>query len=93
MPDTPDPASIDADSEILIETTRIGNAVEVRAVSGGDGLEVAFTTPASAGQADINRLAKAKLAYVRRRNAGGGRDDDDGSGDARSRGGRGGILA
>jgi uncharacterized membrane protein YgcG len=76
MPDDPD-------SEILIETMRIGNAIEVRAVSGGDGLEVAFSAPASAGEADINRLARAKLAYVRRKTG-------DGSGGASSGGSAGG---
>jgi hypothetical protein len=55
----------DPDSEILIEMNRIGGAMEVRAVSAGDGLEVVFTAPANAGQADIERVARAKLAYVR----------------------------
>jgi hypothetical protein len=60
------------DAEILIETSRIGALVEVRAVSAGDGLEVMFQAPASASQADIQALARAKLAYVRRRRDGGG---------------------
>lgn len=57
----------DPDSEILIETSQIGAAMEVRAVSASDGLEVVFTAPASASQKDIERLARAKLAYVRAR--------------------------
>lgn len=91
MPDVPGPD--DPDREILLETMRVGNAIEVRAVSGGDGLEVAFTAPASAGQADINRLAKAKLAYVRNRNAGGGRSGGEGGPSGGSGDGRGGLLA
>jgi hypothetical protein len=59
------------DREILIEMHRIGAAMEVRAVSAGDGLEVVFTTPASISQHDVDQLARAKLAYVRSR-AGGG---------------------
>jgi hypothetical protein len=63
------------DQEILIEIHRIGAAAEVRAVSAGDGLEVAFTVPASASQHDIDQLARAKLAYVRLRNSTGGQGD------------------
>jgi hypothetical protein len=55
----------DPDSEILIEMNRIGGAMEVRAVSAGDGLEVVFTAPSNAAQGDIERVARAKLAYVR----------------------------
>lgn len=61
----------DPDSEILIEMNRIGGAVEVRAVSAGDGLEVAFTAPANAARSDIETLARAKLHYVRSRGSGG----------------------
>jgi hypothetical protein len=60
------------DHEILIEIHRIGGAVEVRAVSAGDGLEVVFAAPASASQHDIDQLARAKLAYVRSREKAGG---------------------
>lgn len=74
MPDDPD-------SEILLELHRIGGAVEVRAVSAGDGLEVVFTVPANAAQADIDRLARAKLNYVRSRGSGqGGQPGGDGRG-------------
>jgi hypothetical protein len=57
----------DPDSEILVEMNRIGGAMEVRAVSGGDGLEVSFSAPANTAQADVDRLARQKLAYVRRK--------------------------
>ena len=61
------------DREILIEMHRIGGAMEVRAVSAGDGLEVVFTAPASTSHSDIDQLARAKLAYVRSRAAPEGR--------------------
>jgi hypothetical protein len=54
------------DQEILIETHRFGAALEVRAVA-TDGLEVSFQAPAQASPADIEALARAKLAFVRRR--------------------------
>ncbi len=73
------------DREILIEMHRIGAAMEVRAVSAGDGLEVVFTAPASASQHDVDQLARAKLAYVRSR-GGGGRTPPKDSG------GKGGIV-
>lgn len=63
--------SADADSEILIEMSRIGGAMEVRAVSALDGLEVVFTAPASAARSDVEKLARSKLAFVRRREQGG----------------------
>jgi ribosomal protein L19 len=81
----------DPDSEILLEFNRIGGTMEVRAVSAGDGLEVAFTAPSSAAQADIERLARAKLAYVRSRSGGQGAQKKDGK-DEGSGGGRGGII-
>ena len=80
----------DPDSEILLEINRIGGSAEVRAISASDGLEVAFVAPASASKADIQRLAKAKLAYVRSRGSGGpGKPPDSPTG---SGGGRGGIV-
>lgn len=55
----------DPDSEILIEMNRIGGAMEVRAISTSDGLEVVFTAPANAAQSDLEKVARSKLAYVR----------------------------
>jgi hypothetical protein len=60
------------DREILIEMHRIGGAMEVRAVSAGDGLEVVFTAPANTSHSDVDQLARAKLAYVRSRGDAGG---------------------
>lgn len=55
----------DPDGEILLEMNRMRGAMEVRAVSASDGLEVVFMAPANAAQSDIERLARAKLSYVR----------------------------
>lgn len=60
----------DTDNEILLEMNRIGGAMEVRAISATDGLEIVFTAPASAAKSDIEKLARAKLAYVRRKSSG-----------------------
>ncbi len=76
--------SVDPDSEILLETLRIGASMEVRAVSGGDGLEVSLVVPSGTAQSDIQRLARQKLAYVRKKMRGG--DDPPTSG------GRGGLI-
>lgn len=75
----------DPDSEIYIEMNRIGGAMEVRAVSAGDGLEVSFTAPANAMQSDLEKLARRKLAYVRRRAAGEGKPE--------RKNGKGGLIA
>ncbi|MEQ1780130.1 MAG: hypothetical protein ABMA14_02135 [Hyphomonadaceae bacterium] len=61
----------DPDHEILIEMNRIGGAMEVRAISTTDDLEVVFSCPANAAKSDIENLARAKLAYVRRKTSGG----------------------
>jgi len=78
----------DPDDEILIEMNRIGGSMEVRAISAIDGLEVAFTAPASALKMDIERLARAKLGYVRRKASGQG-----GDGGPKKPGGRRGLIA
>lgn len=62
----------DPDGEILIEMNRIGGALEVRAISTSDDLEIVFTAPANAARSDIEKLARAKLAYVRRKSGGAG---------------------
>jgi hypothetical protein len=80
MPDDPD-------SEILLELNRIGNAMEVRAISVSDGLEVSFTAPANTIQSDVERLARSKLAYVRRKAQG------DGTSSEKKPGGKGGLIA
>ncbi len=75
----------DPDNEIISEINRIGGAIEVRAISAGDGLEVTFAAPASAPKSDLERLARAKLLYVRSKSGGGpGGTSSDG---------RGGLLA
>ena len=84
----------DPDSEILIEMNRMRGAMEVRAVSAGDGLEVMFMAPANAAQSDIQRLARAKLAYVRKRSQGADAPEpDDGKGLDDGKDGKGGWIA
>ncbi len=83
----------DPEEEILLETSRIGGSMEVRAISTADGLEVSFTAPSSTMQFDLARLARQKLAYVRRKMRGGGDekpDKPDGSGGPN---GKGGLIA
>jgi hypothetical protein len=84
-------ASDDPDIEIILEINRMGGAIEVRAVSAGDGLEVTFPAPANAPKADLERVARSKLAYVRSRRSGGHGHDPDDSGSGGD--GRGGIIA
>jgi hypothetical protein len=55
----------DPDSEILLETRSMSGAMEVRAISTGDGLEISFSCPANAAPSDILKLARLKLGYVR----------------------------
>ena len=78
----------DPEGEILIEMNRIGGAMEVRAISTADDLEVVFSCPANAAKSDIENLARAKLAYVRRRSQGG-----DGPGGGGKSDGKGGWIA
>lgn len=69
------------DDEILIEMNRVGGALEVRAISTADGLEIVFSAPANAARSDIEYLARAKLAYVRRKERGEDKPDrPDGKG-------------
>ncbi len=53
---------------ILFEITTVGSSQKVTAVDEASGLEVSFVAPANASRADIDRLAKAKLAYVAKKN-------------------------
>ena len=78
----------DPDGEILLETNRIGGAMEVRAIATSDGLEVAFTAPANALQSVIEHLARQKLAYVRRKRQADPKPEGSGG-----TGGRGGLIA
>jgi len=86
----PDPSP---DDEILIEMNRIGGAMEVRAVSAVDGLEVMFTAPASAAKIDIERLARAKLGYVRRKSQGQNTQEGEGGDGLQKPGGKRGLIA
>ena len=81
----------DPDSEILIEMNRIGGAMEVRAISASDGLEVSFSAPSNTPQSDIQRLARSKLGYVRRKMA--GEDQLQADGSTARKDGKGGWIA
>ena len=47
--------------EVFFEFTTIGTAVKVTAIDAATGTEVSIIGPASAAQADLERLALAKL--------------------------------
>jgi hypothetical protein len=57
-----------AGSGILLEMVAVGSSLKVTAVDEATGLEVSFVAPANTSRADIDRLAKAKLAYVAKKN-------------------------
>lgn len=57
-------------SGIILEMTTIGSSQKVTAVDEATGTEVSFITPASTARADIERLARAKLEYVMRKQSG-----------------------
>jgi hypothetical protein len=48
--------------------TAVGSSLKVTAVDEATGLEVSFIAPANTSRAAIDRLAKAKLAYVAKKN-------------------------
>lgn len=83
----------DPDGEILLEMNRIGGAMEVRAISAGDGLEVSFSAPANTPQSDIQRLARSKLGYVRRKLAGETTQPEADPDTGRRKDGKGGWIA
>jgi hypothetical protein len=59
--------SPEREDEIYLETQRLRSGLFVRAVSADDGLEVSFQAPRDASEMEIERLARAKLGFVRRR--------------------------
>ena len=56
--------------KIILEITRIGKSQKISAVDEESGVEVSFIAPVSASRTDIERLARAKLAYVLRKKTG-----------------------
>lgn len=81
------------DDEILIEMNRIGGSMEVRAISTSDGLEIVFTAPSNAPKGDVEKLARAKLAYVRKKSEGQKTQDGEGSVGPQKPGGKRGLIA
>ena len=52
------------DGEVIFEMQRIGSAVKVVAVDATTGIEASIVGPAAAGEAELCRIARQKLAYV-----------------------------
>jgi hypothetical protein len=52
---------------ILLEIMRVGNVQKIIAVDEASGTEVSFMAPVSASRLEIERLARAKVAYVIRK--------------------------
>jgi hypothetical protein len=52
---------------ILLEIMRVGNFQKIIAVDEASGTEVSFMAPVSASRLEIERLARAKVAYVIRK--------------------------
>lgn len=50
-------------AEVLLEYRRVGAVVKVTAVDPLTRIEVSIQGPASAGEAELRRIAVAKLAY------------------------------
>ncbi|NNG04079.1 MAG: hypothetical protein HKM95_08255 [Inquilinus sp.] len=54
--------------ETLFEFRRIGRSVKVTAIDSESLTEVSFLGPANAGEAELRRIAIAKLDYVMTKN-------------------------
>ena len=57
-------------SGIILELTTYGSSQKVTAVDEATGTEVSFIAPANAPRADIERVARSKLAYVMQKKSG-----------------------
>jgi hypothetical protein len=66
--------------EIIIETVAVGGSRRVTAIDPSSLVEVVFQVPLTADLADIQRLARQKLAYRIGRSRGAGRQPPDGGG-------------
>jgi hypothetical protein len=55
---------------IILEVTTVGASQKVTAVDEATGTEVSFIVPVNAARADIERLARSKLAYVLQKKSG-----------------------
>ncbi|WP_323761165.1 DUF6898 family protein [Maricaulis sp.] len=55
--------------EIFVEIQKVGNALRVAAIDGATAEEVVFQVPARTPRADIDMLARAKLAWKLKRAA------------------------
>lgn len=66
--------------EIFVEIQRVGNALRVAAIDGATAEEVVFQVPAKTPRADIDVLARAKLAWKLKRASANKKRPDAGSG-------------
>ena len=51
-------------SEVILQLSRIGNALRVTAIHADTGTEIVFQAPATTSQNQIKQLAHSKLKYV-----------------------------
>ena len=54
---------------IILESRRLGPAIEVAAVDEASGIEIRFSAPASTPPEALERLAQQKILYVKRRDS------------------------
>ncbi|WP_372000458.1 hypothetical protein P7L74_17805 [Tistrella mobilis] len=66
-----------ADADILLEITATAGFLRVAAVDAATGEEVAFMAPHGTPEAALVRLARDKLAYVRKRRSQAARPGQD----------------
>ncbi len=52
------------DQQAYIETHRVGNVMQVKAIDAATGTEISFQAPANTPRSTIERLAVSKLMYV-----------------------------
>jgi hypothetical protein len=70
MPGRGSTSNAPPERRIILELTAVGASQKVTAVDEETGVEVSFIAPATAARADIERLARAKLDYVRKKGGG-----------------------
>jgi hypothetical protein len=56
---------------LILELVSVGRSLKVTAVDEATGAEASFVAPANTARADIERLARSKLAYVMKKQSGG----------------------
>lgn len=59
-----------SDREIYVEIIRVGQALRVAAIDAETGLELVFQVPHNTPRAEIDHLARSKIAWKLKREAG-----------------------